>query len=61
MTETQDQAINSKESVTLWLDSAVVENLNELVKWRTTRKAIASKSSVIADLIAKAHKKGEQR
>lgn len=61
MTEAQDQATNSKESVTLWLDGVVIENLNELVKWRTTRKDIATKSSVIADLINRAHRKGEQR
>lgn len=60
MTDAQKQATtpDAKESLTLWLPAGVIENLNELVIRRSSRRSIVTKSDVVAELINKAHRGG---
>ena len=61
MTERLEQQTDDKVSLTLWLSPAVLENINQLVLLRSTRKAIKSKSDVVAEAVGDALKKARAK
>lgn len=60
MAEQQDQAkpvAKDAESLTLWLPASAIKDLNELVGWRTTRDRLATRSSIVLEMIQRDHRK----
>jgi len=64
MRDQQDQADQAKavakepgESITFWLPPSAIEDLNELVGWRTNRDGVATRSSVVAEIIRREHRR----